>query len=251
MKLKTVFAASLLIGGVAFADSTEVTTEYTIGVLPISITTPETIIAIPWVEAGATTNGVAVANLIKTAGLESGVNGDMLYWYDTSARKYAAWYINGSGEWTSFSGGDEVLPNDTVLLRGQAALLKLTGDLPKTVYVVGQYYNGPTDVITITPKGEDGTQSKVTMIAPPKTEASSLNDATWTGVGASDTIFLSSGTGGCVDSFIYKNGKWGKETPSATPGGPNGFDTDAEIPAGFGVFYVSDTATDTAPTVQW
>ena len=247
MKLKTVFAASLLVGGVAFADSTEVTTEYTIGVLPLNITTTETIIAIPWVEAGGTDNGVAVANLIKTAGLTAGVNGDMLYWYDTSEGKYAAWYINNN-EWTPLDGDDApVLPNDTVLLRGQAALLKLT-TTPKTVYVIGQYFNGDTDTITIA-KGTSEAP-KATLIAPPRTSAVTLNDnCTWNNVGANDWIVVSAGDGGSVKTFIYKNGNWGVETSSLADG--VGFDTTATIPAGCGAFYMSRTDEGPAPTVKW
>ena len=68
---KSIFAASLLIAGVAMADSTTVETSYVIGVFPLAISAGETTINVPWVESG-TGEDVAASNLVKTAGLQLG-----------------------------------------------------------------------------------------------------------------------------------------------------------------------------------
>ena len=169
MKLKTVFAASLLVGGVAFAE--DITTGYTVGVLPLTLTAKETVICVPWIESGNASGGVAVSNLVKTAGLtrrsSPSASGDMLYWYDTSKGAYSSWYIDEtSGEWTEEGGGNSVLPSAAALKRGDAVILQLASDtgLPKTVYIVGQVGTGAA---TTTIAAGTVANPTYTLLAPP------------------------------------------------------------------------------------
>lgn len=143
MKLKTVFAASLLVGSVAFADSTEVTAEYVLGVMPLTVG-QETIISIPWVESGTTDDSqtIAVTNIIKTANLEAG---DCLLWYNNGS--YQAWTVqSGSPKYwepTNVAAMGRVDPSagadDQVLSRGDALILHRGSSTSTNIYVVGQY----------------------------------------------------------------------------------------------------------------
>lgn len=147
MKLKTVFAASLLVGSVAFADSTELTAEYVLGVMPLTVG-QETIISVPWVESGTTGAGqtIAVTNLVKTANL---TEGDCLLWYDGTGG-YQAWSIadkkDGSPKYwepSNVASVGRVTPSQgsatKVLSRGNAIILHRGSDTPATIYIVGQY----------------------------------------------------------------------------------------------------------------
>ena len=143
MKLKTVFAASLLVGSVAFADSTEVTAEYVLGVMPLTVG-QEAIISIPWVESGTTDDSqtIAVTNIIKTANLEVG---DCLLWYTNNT--YQAWTVqNGSPNYwapTDVAAMGRVDPSagpdNKVLSRGGALILHRGSSTSTNIYVVGQY----------------------------------------------------------------------------------------------------------------
>ncbi len=147
MKIKTIFAASLLATGVAFADTAAVDAECVVGVLPVSISGNEVILSIPWIEAGRSSGGVAVANLVKTAGLA--VN-DSLLWYDTSTSKYEGWHIesiNGTNQWVASAsvlptGISTVVVGATALNRGQAILLSRASAASTTIYIVGQPSDG-------------------------------------------------------------------------------------------------------------
>lgn len=149
MKLKTVFAASLLVGSVAFADSTEVTAEHVLGVMPLTVG-EETIISIPWVESGTTGDSqtIAVTNIIKTANLAVG---DCLLWYN-NAGGYQAWTVQSGSP--NYWAPTQVAPmgrvyssegtENQVLSRGGALILHRfkSGETPiadTTIYIVGQY----------------------------------------------------------------------------------------------------------------
>lgn len=250
MKLKTILAASLLVSGFAFADSTEIETSYVLGVMPLNLVEGQTeaIIGVPWIEPGQTDEGIAVSNIVKTANLNTG---DMLYWYDTSTTSWKMWYLS-NGYWQSVAtdGEGEALgsfkktdASARTLKRGEAFLLKRSsGTTPATsIYVVGQYESSATTINI--PTGE------TTLIAPPRTIEVDLNTATWGNVGAGDSIVIRAGNGGLLKTFIYKDSKWGYET--STLGDPVTFHDTAVVPVGCGAFYISTAAKGSNTTMRW
>ena len=140
---KSVFSVSLLVAGLAFAGTTEVTNDYVLGVMPVSASgKKQVILSIPWVAEGGGVNAIAVTNLVKTAGLAAN---DTLTWYNTSKGKYQTWKLS-SGDtkyWipqTDVSDENiEDAPTAAALAQGQAIVLTTTASsLPSTLYVVGQ-----------------------------------------------------------------------------------------------------------------
>lgn len=268
MKAKSIFAATLLVAGAAFADSTTVETDYVLGVLPVAATN-ETIVAIPWIEPGGASTGVAVTNLIKTATLDVG---DRLYWYNTDDGKYSVWtvaieggvkYWNGEPTVGDTGELDVVQGTNAVLNCGQALFLKRASNVSTNVYVVGQYTNvtGRTTAI----KAKNGTNPTYTLLAPPYAEklgdeagyidlnSSSIN---WGNANRADVIIVglktitledTSATGNIQDTFERgKNGsgewKWGTYSKGV-------FTPTAKVPVGKGFWYKSYRSED--GTVTW
>lgn len=260
MKAKSIFAASLLVAGAAFADTTTVDTEYVLGVLPVAVTN-ETIVAIPWIEAGGGSSSIAVTNLIKTSTLAVG---DTLYWYDTGTGKYHSWSVVegspnywGSVKIVSDLGEDAVIAaTQTVLNRGQAVFLKRPNNCVSTnVYVVGQYTNAVANAITTTiaAKKEGANNPSYTLLAPPYAETLGshagyidLNDSSidWGSPTLDDAIIVGvkyvtfkEKTVGVQDKYV-----WGTDSESKSGWGKyNGttFTRSAEVPVGKGLWYVS------------
>ena len=272
MKAKSIFAATLLVAGAAFADSTEVTTEYVLGVMPVSVTN-ETIIAIPWIEPGGASTGVAVTNLIKTATLEVG---DLLYWYNPAANDnagaYYAWEVVKPGDvkyWkavTDVQKGSvtiQLSADVSALERGQALFLKRANDCVTTnAYVVGQYTNIVSTTTAIAARKDVGVPS-YTLLAPPYTDklgsdtgyidlnnsaiywdSPSVNDAIIVGI---KQVTLGDTKVGVQDKYVWgssdgENYVWGRyKGLTFTPG--------AKVPVGTGLWYVSYRTT--AGTVIW
>ena len=256
MKIKTIFAASLLATGVAFADTAAVDAECVIGVLPVALAAnqKEIILNIPWIEAGQPSEGVAVTNLVKTAGLG---NNDTLLWYNKDSG-YQSWRIVNNAWVPTPIVGKGSLPTTTaatatVLNRGQALILNRTGTAATNIYVVGQYASTPATAPTIAP----GTPKApvYTLIAPPNTTGSvNLKNAFSTPVDGDGVTFMKDGTlksyyyvidydgtsdGWCSVSFDKKQMK---EVYTAAS------DEQMTLPVGTGLYYKS---CGTAPTVSW
>ena len=264
MKVKSIFAISLLAAGAAFADTTEVDTEYVLGVLPIAVTN-ETIVAIPWIEPGGASNGIAVTNLIKTATL---VVGDTLYWYNPSDETYYTWCVAETGGvkyWNNVQVATDTLTvaagaADASLMRGQAAFLKrVTANCATTnIYVVGQYTNAVANTITTTIAAKKGTNSpSYTLLAPPYAEKLGeetgyidLNNSAidWGSPAKDDAIivgikYVEFGNKqiGVQDRYVWNSG-WGKYSGTT-------FTRSAKVPVGKGLWYESYRAN--AGTVTW
>lgn len=263
MKTKMLSLVPLFAAGAVFATPTEFSSSYVIGAMPVSLASGQTeaIISIPWVEAGAATEGIAVSNIVKTASL---TDGDMLYWYNTKTSSWDMWYLTTGTDdvkyWQSVSTSDtsgdklgdfyKVDASATSLKRGEAILLERSGTTATNIYVVGQYSASATETLTI----EKGSKAspKVTMIAPPKAAATDLNDATWDNVGSDDLIYIRAGDGGLVTTFTYQGGKWGFETVDFEKKPPVVFNGIATVPIGCGAFYVSQTDDGSASTtMRW
>lgn len=246
MKAKYIFAASLLAAGAAFADTTEVETSYVVGVLPVSISGKEVILSIPWIESGTKTDGVAVVNLIKTAGLDTG---DSLLWYDTENKGFQGWHIEQEGGVNVWKPSATVSATDVTavaatqssLYRGQAIILSRSASTATTIYIVG---GDPTGVsatdLTLAP-------NSFTLFAPPSVSASgtAINSLTWGSVGnitTKDYIVLADGT-----QVKYRNSKWIAYSYDAN--GSLVTNENPVIPVGTGAWYVSKG--ESVPTVSW
>ena len=251
MKIKTIFAASLLATGVAFADTAAVDTEYVIGVLPVALGVGQTeiILNIPWIEAGQSSEGVAVTNLVKTAGL---AENDSLLWYDTANSKYQSWRIVNNAWKPTATVKSRSLPlaisaTTNSLNRGQALILNRTGTVATNIYVVGQYTKTTATAPTIA-TGEP-THPVYTLIAPPNTtDPVNLKNA-FTAPAEGDSVTFMKG--GVITSYFYVNSGWKAVTYNNTTHREVYTDVDDDdmiLPVGTGLYYKS---CGTAPTVSW
>ena len=227
---KSIFAASLLLASVAFADTSVVETEYVLGVMPVNATgKTEVILSIPWVAEGSGED-IAVSNLVKTAGLAADHNGDtMLRWYDTQTGDYKIWHLvsrSGTNYWEEASGVNAAARE---VSRGEAVLLSTTNGTLSTVYVVGQV--GSTSSVTTTiAASSDGVSPAYTLLAPPTATKVNLNDIEFTGTIDQNDRIVTEVSSGIQTTFIRNDGNskwvsmWGGEI--------------AGVPAGKGFWYV-------------
>jgi len=147
------------------ADPTEVTCGNAVGMLTISSTNADTIVAVPFGEL-ATGESVCASNLVKTANLSKG---DDLFVYNQSTKKWLAWelaksegtpsylYWKSIGE-VSFNAKGELVqdtmgsPSTTYLAAGSAIWLKRQSPVEngnaKPFYVYGSYTNTLATVVT-------------------------------------------------------------------------------------------------------
>ena len=230
MKAK-VFSASLLLAGLAFAGTTEVTDEYVLGVMPLAISGKEVIINIPWVEAGTAGGGVAVTNLVKTTGL---TEGDNLLWYSPSDSKYRIWQATLHGGvlyWDAVSSisqidSSRVASDSPVLARGQALILKRKSEASTTIYIVGQYTSASASAITVS-KGFN-------LLAPPIVSGSvNLATCDWTGAAEGDAIIPAYGT-----RYVRHGSSWGQWTYTKGTGTWNFAEANTiDVSAGQGFWY--------------
>ena len=237
MKIKTIFATSLLIAGVAFADTASVDTDgYVLGVFPLSVG-KEAIINIPWVEAGSASGAttIAVENIVKTATLKAG---DKLYYYDGTG--YKAWQVVGAEDtvktWQPVAvanqGGVSASAGATALAlaRGRALILDREVSYSSadtvTIYIVGQYSNAAAASVPIS--------SGYNLLAPIAVSGSTnLAAYNWAGATDGDQLIL-----GVTNRYEYNNGSWRRYTYNSTTKewGYTTYDNIA-LPAGNGVFF--------------
>lgn len=251
MKTKTVFAASLLLAGAAFADATTVDSSYVLGVMPVKADgKSQVILSIPWVAEGGT-NTIAVTNLVKTAGLTAGTeneddSGDKLTWYDTTEKKYQQWRVVSGGEdkpgyWTPVTVTDDTdsyatPAENTALLRGQAVVLTRTAtgeDLNKPIYVIGQV-GASGSVTNVIAAAESESVPKYTLIAPPVASGAvfDLNTANlFTGTIHKNDEITTDVVNGMPVKFVRNADNTGWRYVNDLNG------TSAKVPAGRGFWY--------------
>ncbi len=251
MKLKTVFAASLLVGGVAFAE--DITTTYTVGVMPLRLTSQETAICVPWIESGQTNDVVAVTNFIKTAGLSANTE---LYWYNTNGEtpSFYAWKIEtNNGPWTSLSGsaGSAPAPSETSLKRGDAVVLKLpsAGSYNQVVYVIGQYTG--TAASTTIAGGTSASPTFTLLANPDPSNNLTVHEKFTSALGSAEGDAITYADGATVRTvvayMVSATLKWGYFTYK---GGVASFNEQlVTIPAGQGFWYRRCSSEDI--TVSW
>ncbi len=211
MKKQIVTACALIASVAAFATS--VTSDNTFGVLKLAdTTTSELIIGVPWVAVG--TGNVSPTNLVLAANLTSG---DMLYMYDATKKGYMAWKVQ-DGAWTdattySIGGKDDYesisKTGAEALARGEALILKRTGETPyPVVYLSGQYTDVAADRVQIkNPTASDvPMQVYFTLIANPRSAAVDVNDCTFYTTNDGETKVTSFGNGTLDDYILLSDG---------------------------------------------
>lgn len=254
MKSKSIFAASLLVAGVAFADSTEVATDFVLGVMPFNFAAnqAEAVVSIPWVAAGSnntTPTDVAVKDVIKTANLNPG---DMLYWYDSSAKNFKYWRLTSGGEgnpsyWKPVPNpsSEEESSDSTTLARGGALLVKRNSDTSNavTIYILGQHTTATPSTITI-PAGTRASPS-FTLLASPIESGTADLVTKFSSAAPGDAIIFADSSGN-LKTYTWglntstKEYCWGRGSVS---NGVYSFGVDSaatdigEFPAGKGFWY--------------
>lgn len=245
---KSIFCSALFIVGATFAGETEITTDNVVGVMPVSANgRPQVILSVPWVAEGGGFDTIAVSNLVKTASLTAGPEGDpadgeyagdMLYWYDndTEVKNFKFWRLattsSGVKYWRAVEDGDGAqagAPDVPQLSRGQAVILQRASS-NEVIYVVGQVGTNATVTTTIAPSS-DGSTPTYTLVAPPTASSSAVNvnDFTFHGeINSADRI-TSDVVGNLVVTIKRKNDKWVLAS--------NGKEAQAMIQAGRGFFY--------------
>ena len=224
----SILALSLMLAGAALAD---VESSNVFGLIPVTSTQKETLLAVPFVAYSADgTSSIAVKDLVKTANLTTGdrllvSNGSTYYSWTL---KNSAWTPDNTA-YTTAAGGKVISTTaptqDQTISRGDAIWLVRT-DTSKTVYLMGQV--GAVASLSIT--GSDkGTWNLVGSTVGDAIKISSL-----TGANVSDTIELNDGT-----FYVYKTDGWCKRTPASGWGKPTETAvTDSDvIPAGTGFMY--------------
>lgn len=239
---KSVFFASALVAGFAFAGTTEVTNEYVVGALPVALAADQhdIVLNIPWIESGTSSGGVAVTNLVKTANL---AEGDLLLWYNN--RSYEGWSAkSGDGgvlywEPTTIANKTDAIAATAAttasLSRGQALVLHRAGTAATNVYVVGQYAGNSSASSTIA----SGTPAApvYSLVAPPNVSAAvNLKDKLTDAVNGDSVTFMKNGS---MVSYYYNDGKWGYDSMSeqGRPAFNAATDEDMILPVGTGFYY--------------
>lgn len=254
MKAKYIFAASLLVAGAAFADTTEVETSYVVGVFPLTLqaNVAETAIFVPWIESGGTT-GVAVSNLVKTAGLTAG---DELLWYNGSS--FDAWELQDNAGvlyWVAAAQG--VAADAQRIARGQSIILRRNDnyDSETTVYLVGQYTNASASSSIA---GGTKASPTYTLIAPTAVSGTVNLKTKLSGVAAkNDAVTFIDGSTKKLKTYVYNGTNWGTPgfdttksppLPTFTPAS----DADMTLSAGYGFWYKRCSGADAEEAiVNW
>ena len=239
MNTKFLAVALAAVAGAAFADSTSVTTDYVLGVLPVSMSAGQAhiILNIPWIEPGTNdlvTSGVAVTNLVKTAGLS---NGDTLRWYDGSG--YKGWVVeNGQWKAAQIVGANSVVEalasNTPELMRGQSLILTRNNAVSATtIYVVGQNANSSGVTSTLT-------KDQYTLIAPPAVTASEAGYLIekLSGVAANNDVITFVLADGKSVSYYYYDGKWWHDYIDDEEDFQHVEVTTIALPVGTGIYYL-------------
>ena len=250
---KSFFCASLLVAGLALADSTKIDVDNVLGVMPVKANGKgQVMLSIPWVEVGGGSD-------LITGGPEdpTGVyEGDSLTWYNIKDEKFTGWRLVGSGSVTNWQGivdaetGIAPDANVPMLARGQALILeRVTSN--SVVYVIGQVGTNATVTTTI-PASEDGKTPKYTLIAPPFASGTATNAnflVFSTTPDTKDRIRLEAVGGANTNTELKRKLVDEEKNEWAWVNASNGLKEQAMIPAGRGFIYIRYGTS--ALTVTW
>lgn len=228
--------------------------ENTVGVLKTATSAKKAIIAVPWLSL-TDGNAIAVADLVKTAGLTAG---DKLHVYNKAESRYDVYELAADRAWMPKAiykvGADGTVeavssgtPETTTVARGNGVWLERQ-DTAKAIVSYGQVASG-----TVATTIDAGTAEKPTwnLLAVPTTTA--VDIATTFGASETDTLIVP--TAGAPKICTVKGGAWGYEKAVSvtdkfgnTAGVKVVRKTVAELPAGTGFWYLNGGA---AKTVNW
>lgn len=254
MKLRLMMGWCALAATVALGA--DVTGKNTCGLMNVPSDAEVTMISVPWVTVGGSTDAMAVANLVKTDTLSGG---DALYYYDAESKTYYRWILT-DGAWkpTATTKEDEDAQGNSMTVSAPEASYTLprgTGlflvrkDTTKEIWLYGQYSKEKVSVTVV--KGAAGTPA-YTMIANPNADAYDLNVKGVKGE-EGDQILLDD----AKTLYTYKTAKAGWTRPTTkeielsngTVRKVGTTTTDGCVVApGRGAWYVSKGG---APTIEW
>lgn len=226
------------------------------GTFVLNSSEPELILGVPWVNPG-NAGAINVTDLIQTTTLE---DDDQLFYYVGGV--YKAWEVttteDGKKVWTAATiVSDNIIKptGDEALSRGNAIILKRVkkDDRSYNIIINGQFTSESAGAITMA----KGTKDKpaYSLVAPSSVTPKKLNEGNWQNVGAGDMIVIGLPNGkmgfyyygtdtdtgkGCWGTRTL-NSKWEYEFTNA----------DASIPAGQGVWFVSDGSELSAVSCEW
>lgn len=239
--MKKIIALSAILSlSAAFAE------DVVYGTFVLNSSEPEVILGVPWVNPGSN-EAIPVTDLIQTSTLEAG---DQVLYYDLKEKGYVVWQLNSSKAWVCGTPG---ATGDETLVRGNAIILKrdMTKEVrSKNIIINGQV--GTSDVGAMAMAKGTKTTPAYTLVAPSSATETVLNAGNWTNVGAGDMIVIGQ-AGGKMAFYYYDVNKqvWGTRSLNdewqyvIT-------DAQAKIPAGQGVWFVSDGSEgESAVTCQW
>lgn len=251
---KSIFCASLLVAGLALADSTEFAVDNVLGVMPVKANGKgQVMLSIPWVEVGGGSDCISVSNLVKAASLKvvdesAGFDGDSLSWYNTRDEKFMGWRLMGGDTGTNYwhgiqDGNTGVTPaaDAPMLARGQGLILERAEDTNGVVYVIGQVGTNAT-IRTSISASADGKTPKYTLIAPPFASGTATNANFLVFSATPDTkdrIRLEAVGGANTNTELKRKQVTENDTTVwAWVNASNGLKEQAMIPAGRGFIYI-------------
>ena len=218
--------------------------ENTVGVLKTATSAKKAIIAVPWLSL-TDGNAIAVADLVKTAGLTAG---DKLHVYNKAESRYDVYELAADRAWMPKAiykvGADGTVeavssgtPETTTVARGNGVWLERQ-DTAKAIVSYGQVASG-----TVATTIDAGTAEKPTwnLLAVPTTTA--VDVAATFGASEADTLIVP--TAGAPKICTVKDGAWGYEKAVSVTDkfGKTGVkvvrETVAELPAGTGFWYLN------------
>ena len=218
--------------------------ENTVGVLKTATSAKKAIIAVPWLSL-TDGNAIAVADLVKTAGLTAG---DKLHVYNKAESRYDVYELAADRAWMPKAiykvGADGTVeavssgtPETTTVARGNGVWLERQ-DTAKAIVSYGQVASG-----TVATTIDAGTAEKPTwnLLAVPTTTA--VDVAATFGASEADTLIVP--TAGAPKICTVKDGAWGYEKAVSVTDkfGKTGVkvvrETVTELPAGTGFWYLN------------
>ena len=232
-----------------------VASENKLGVLQTVSAAKKAIIAVPWLSLTDDGNAIAVADLVKTAGLTAG---DKLHVYNKAESRYDVYELAADMTWSPKAiykvGADGTVeavssgtPETTTVARGNGVWLERQ-DTTKAIVSYGQVASG-----TVATTIDAGTAEKPTwnLLAVPTTTAVDI-EATF-GSSEADTLIVP--TAGAPKICTVKDGEWAyeKSVPVTDASGNQlgvrvVHEAVTELPAGTGFWYLNG---GTAKTVTW
>lgn len=250
--MKTILSALAI---AAASTALAVESSNTFGILRVDSSAEQTIVSVPWENAGG--GAIKVKDVVKTANLTPASEtyiGDQLYYYDTTAETpaYKMWHLTSTGWEGATTVANGITPTagteDDTLARGGALILVRQNHTPP-FYLYGQYQSAAASINVAVGSTSSPAYS---LVAPATTEATSLDSLASQYVGANDNVMVS--VNGEARSLVCRqdNGayKWGTEVKSGKGGTTTFTPVSVSIPAGEGFWYVSRGGSLTAPAAE-